>query len=105
MGSLYILILINDALCYTCCWLKYVQDSTVGITIDNASQDYISVYLKPTLNWASVINTVNLNKTALIHFNTSIIQFYPPEITICAHYFTVVESTMILEFILNNKLY
>ncbi len=107
MGPLCFLILINDALEDTPYRWKYVDDSTVGITVNNNSPDYAP--LQHTLDrlqaWTSDNHvSINHDKTMVMHIHTSSTDLTPPAVTIGPHPLKVVTSTKLLGVTVDNKL-
>ena len=107
MGPLCFLLLINDALQDTPHRWKYVDDSTVGITINNTNPDYTPLqdHLNSLQAWtASNHVTINSNKTVVMQFSTSNTPVTPPAVTIGDHTLQVVDSTKLLGVNLDRKL-
>ncbi len=108
MGPLTFLILINDPLLDTPhCW-KYVDDSTVGVIIDNTALNYIPVkdILNHLQSWTKENHvTLNTDKTAVVmHVNLATATLPPPALTFGDHPLRVVESARLLGVTLDNKL-
>ncbi|MCP5014880.1 MAG: hypothetical protein GY938_06290, partial [Ketobacter sp.] len=107
MGPLCFLILINDALNDTQHRWKYVDDSTVGMTVDNRAPDYTSLQSTlDTLQTWTVDNNVTINhtKSVVMHFNTAKKQVQPPSVSIGPHPLHVVQSVKLLGITLDDKL-
>lgn len=107
MGPLCFLLLINDALTETPFRWKYVDDSTVGVTVNNGSPDYTPLQdiLDRLQAWTAKNNvTINGNKTVVMHISTSTTQVPPPAVRIGAHHLQVVESTKLLGVTVDCKL-
>ena len=107
MGPLCFLLLINDALTDTPHRWKYVDDSTVGVTINNSSPDYshLQNILDNLQVWTTENHiTINQSKTVVMHFNTSKTPVPPPVVTVGSHSLQVVESTKLLGVTVDSKL-
>ena len=107
MGPLCFLILINDALIDTPFHWKYVDDSTVGVTINNSSPNYNSLQdtLDRLIQWTTDNNvTINHNKSVVMHINTATTRVPPPAVTVGPHPLTVVSSTKLLGVTIDDKL-
>lgn len=107
MGPLCFLILINDALMDTPHRWKYVDDCTVGITINNDTPDYrpLQNILDSLQIWTMDNNVIiNEKKTVVMHVNTSTAPVPPPAVTIGSHSLQVVESTKLLGVTIDNRL-
>ncbi|KAK3890459.1 hypothetical protein Pcinc_005588 [Petrolisthes cinctipes] len=106
MGPLCFLILINDALTDTHRW-KYVDDSTVGVVVDNTAPDYhlLQQQLDNLQAWTEANNvSINHNKTVVMHLHTSNTPVPPPTVTLAGHPLQVVETTKILGIMLDSKM-
>ena len=107
MGPLCFLILINDALRDTPFRWKYVDDSTIGVTVNNSSPDYhqLQQHLSTLQAWTEANHvTINYSKTVMMHFSLAKTAVPPPTVTLSDHPIQVVESTKLLGIILDNKL-
>ena len=107
MGPLCFLILINDALKDTDTRWKYVDDSTIGISVNNAAPDFSA--LQETLNrlqeWATSNDvTINQNKTVVMHINLGTDNIPAPAITLGTHTLQVVEAAKLLGVTIDSGL-
>ena len=107
MGPLCFLMMINDALTDTQHRWKYVDDCTVGITVNNRAPDYTS--LQQTLDrlqaWTQDNSvTINHTKTVVMHVCTSKTAVPPPQLTIGPHPLQVVNTFKLLGVTLDNHL-
>ena len=99
MGPLSFLILINDALSDVTHRWKYVDDCTVGLTVDNTSPDYspLQEYLNTLLTWTKDNKvTINYNKTVVMHISTATTHVQTPMLTMDGHPLQLVQSTKLL---------
>ena len=107
MGPLCFLILINDALTDTQFHWKYVDDSTVGIKINNSSPDYrhLQNILDRLQTWTETNNvTINHNKTVVMHISKSKTEVPPPQVTVGPNQLQVVKATKLLGVTLDDSL-
>ena len=107
MGPLCFLILINDALSDTPHRWKYVDDYTVGVSVDNTAPGYSS--LQGTLDrlqaWTTENKvTINHTKTVVMHINTATTPVQAPAVTVGAHPLQLVQSAKLLGVTIDNKL-
>ncbi len=107
MGPLCFLILINDALRDTEARWKYVDDSTIGVSIDNTAPDFST--LQDSLNhlqeWATVNDvTINHEKTVVMHIHLGTDTIPPPVITLGPDTLRVVKVTKLLGVLLDSNL-
>ena len=107
MGPLCFLMMINDALTDTPHRWKYVDDCTVGITVDNRAPNYTA--LQDTLDrlqtWTQANNvTINHSKTVVMHVCTSKADIPPPQLTIGPHPLQVVNTIKLLGVVLDDHL-
>ena len=107
MGPLCYLILINDALTDTPHRFKYVDDSSVGIPVNNRQPDYTP--LQTTLNtlfkWTEENKaSINHSKTVVMHFCTASQAVPPPQLSVGPHPLQVVQSTKLLGVIIDEQL-
>lgn len=107
LGPLCFLMLINDALTHTPHRWKYVDDTTLGVTVNNDNPDYSHLQdLLHSLQTWTLHNkvTVNDTKTTVMHINTSSVPVAPPAVTINDTPLQVVQSAKILGVTIDNKL-
>ncbi|KAK3889531.1 hypothetical protein Pcinc_006503 [Petrolisthes cinctipes] len=96
-----------DALMDTPHHWKYIDDCTVGITINNDSPNYspLQNILDCLQIWTRENHvTINQNKTVVMHVCTSTTPVPSPVVTIGSHSLHVVESTKLLGVTIDNEL-
>ena len=108
MGPLCFLILINDALTDTPFRWKYVDDSTIGTTIDNTKPCFTTMQniLDKFQTWTTNnLVSINHRKTVVMHFDLATTTPAPtPVLTLGDHTLEVVHSTRVLGITLDDKL-
>ncbi|XP_076030936.1 uncharacterized protein LOC143019126 [Oratosquilla oratoria] len=107
MGPLCFLMLINDALADISHHWKYVDDSTVGSTVDNTAPDYspLQATLDKLQAWTTDNHvTINNTKTVIMHFCISKKDVPAPNVTINTQPFQVVKSTKLLGITIDDQL-
>ena len=108
MGPLCFLILINDALTDTSFRWKYVDDSTIGTTINNTKPCFTTMQniLDNLLTWTTNnLVSINHRKTVAMHFDLATTTPAPtPVLTLGDHTLEVVHSTKVLGVTLDDKL-
>lgn len=93
MGPLCFLIFINDALHDAPHHWKYIDDYTVGVTINHTTSEYspLQDILDHLQSWKMDNHvTIHIEKIAVMHFNTSIISKLSPALMIGFHQLQVV---------------
>ena len=86
---------------------KYVDDSSVGITINNNSPDYtpLQTILNTLQTWTTANHvTINSQKTVVMLFSTSKTPVTPPAVTIGDQVLHTVESTKLLGITVDCRL-
>ena len=86
---------------------KYVDDSTVGIPINNRQPDYapLQATLDNLMVWTEDNRvTINHNKTVVMHFCTSTQQVPRPQLSIGHHHLQVVQTIRLLGVTLDDQL-
>ena len=99
MGPLCFLLLINDAMQDTPSRWKYVDDTTLGVTLNNTNPDYTQLQtLLDTLHTWTTNNhvTINTTKSTIMHINTSSTAVPPPQVSIGDNSLQVVQSAKLL---------
>ena len=107
MGPLCFLLLINDAMLDTPSRWKYVDDTTLGVTLNNSNPDYTQLQtLLDTLHKWTTDNhvTINTTKSTIMHINTSTTPVQPPQTSIGTSSLQVVQSAKLLGVTLDHKL-
>lgn len=107
IGPLCFLVLINNSLMDTPHRWKYVDDSTLGVPVNNRDPDYapLQASLDNLQAW-TVDNsaTINHTKTVVMQVCTSKRDVPPPLLSIGSHHLQVVQSTKLLCITVNNLL-
>ena len=86
---------------------KYVDDTTLGVTLDNDNPDYTQLQtLLNTLHTWTTINhvTINTTKSTLMHINTSTTTLPPPQASIGDNSLQVVQSAKLLGVTIDHHL-
>lgn len=94
----FFLIVINDAVLDVPHHWKYMDDSTVGVVIDNTAPDNTQLQgiLSRLQSWKqNYWVNININKTVMICLHTSNSAVSLPALMICSHSLQIVESTVI----------
>ena len=107
MGPLCFLIMINDALTDTIHRWKYVDDCTLGITVNNRAPNYTSLQdsLDKLQAWTQSNSvTINHTKTVVMHVCTAKTAVPPPQLSIGPHSLQVVNTFKLLGVGLDDHL-
>ena len=107
MGSLCFQMMINDSLTDTPHRWKYVNDCTVGITVNNRVPDYTALQHKllDRLQAYTQDNSVTINHTKAVAMDvcTSRTAVPPPQLTVRPHPLQVVNTIKLLVVVLDDN--